>query len=136
MGYDKLKPEQVYDILDYLPTVTKTITLDLDGSGEPLTTGLKGYITFPYAAEITGWYIVADTTGSCQLDIWRSNAIPDAGDSITGVIKPYLDNEQFRGGSNLTGWFTGIVQNDIIAFNLISVNTITKLNLVLKLNLI
>lgn len=104
--------------------------ITIDGSGSVLTTGQKGFFIVPYNLGITGWDIVANTTGNCAIDIWKNTTFPTVSDSITGTQKPMLSDNQFQSNpSPLTTWTTGLTSGDIIVFNLISATTISKLTL-------
>jgi hypothetical protein len=114
----------------------RTFGIDIDGSGNPITSGLKGYSTIPYDCEILAWSIIGDTVGSIEIDIWKSNVIPTGTDSICAGNRPKLINQQFTDDDILTGWTLTIDEGDIIAFNVISSSLITKVNLVIKIKLI
>jgi hypothetical protein len=104
--------------------------ITVDGGGSVPSTGSKGFITLPYAGTITNWYLAADASGSCVIDLKRS------GTSIVGGgNKPTLSSAQ-SGNAAVSGWTsTSISAGDIIEFNLNSVSTITRVNLVIKINL-
>ncbi len=106
--------------------------ITIDGGGTPPTNGVKGYITIPYDAIITGWDVIGNTTGNCVIDIWKSNGVPTPSDSITGTEKPRLTTQQINRNDNLTTWNTIVNKNNIIAFNLESSAVLTKINLIIK----
>jgi hypothetical protein len=134
MGYDRLKKEQIYDIIGELPDNIKykTITFDIDGSGNVITTGIKGYAVIPYDCEILAWYIVGDTVGSIEIDVWKSTTIPNGVNSICGTDKPKLVSQQVNQNETLTEWTITVTSGDIVAFNVVSASTITKANLIIK----
>jgi len=103
--------------------------ITIDGGGAVPGTGSKGFITIPYSGTITNWYLAADQAGSCVIDVKIS------GSSIIGTgNKPTLSSVQ-TGNAAVSGWTsTSISAGDIIEFNLNSVTTITRVNLVIKLN--
>ncbi len=105
----------------------RSVGLTSDGGGTALTTGSKGYITVPYSGTIQKWYLAADQSGSCVIDIKRSSV------SIVGTgNKPTLSSSQFT-NALASGWTsTAITAEDIIEFNLDSASTITRVNLVMK----
>lgn len=107
--------------------------ITIDGGGQTPTNGVKGYVTIPYDAVITGWDVIGNTTGNCVIDIWKSNSFPTPSDSITGTEKPRLNTQQINRDDNLTTWNTIINKNNIIAFNLESSSVLTKINLIIKL---
>jgi hypothetical protein len=113
----------------------RTLGISISGGGNPIVTGIKGYLSIPYACEILSWYIVADTVGSIEIDVWNSNTIPNGGNSITGVDKPRLVSTQENQNETLTTWSINLLQGDVMAFNVISANTVTFVNLVIKVKL-
>jgi len=105
------------------------ITLSVDGGQGVPTTGSKGFITIPYAGTITNWYITADQSGSCVVDLKRS------GTSIVGGggNKPTLSTAQ-RANAAVSGWTSvAIAANDEIQFNLDSATTVTRINLTVEI---
>jgi hypothetical protein len=102
--------------------------ITIDGGDYVPTTGSNGFITIPYSGTINNWYLAADASGSCVIDIKRS------GTSIVGGgNKPTLSSAQ-TGNAAVSGWTsTTITAGDIIEFNLNSISTIKRVNLVIKL---
>lgn len=110
------------------------VGITIDGGGSTVTTGDKGYTVVPYDAEIQRWSIVADRTGSCVVDVWKStySGFPlSAANSICGNSKPTLTSAQKSQGTSLSGWTTTISAGDIIGFNVDSVSTVQRVNLLL-----
>jgi len=113
-----------------LTGITGAFGITIDGNGNVLTTGQKGFFIVPYNLGITGWDIVANTSGNCAIDIWKNTTFPTVSDSITGTQKPMLNNIQFQSNTgSLNTWITGVTNGEIIVFNLISATTISKLTL-------
>lgn len=106
--------------------------LTIDGSGNPISSGLKQYLISPYNCNIYGWDIIADTTGSIVIDVWKSTSVPTVSDTITGTEKPTLSLQQVNSDNNLTTWTTSVNIGDILAFNVDSVSNLTKVTLMLK----
>jgi len=107
--------------------------LTIDGGGQPITTGIKGYVTVPYACTIAGYSIQADQPGSIVLDIWKAaGVIPTVANSITASAKPALSSAQLIQSTTLTGWTTNISANDVVGFNVDSASTIQRVTLVLN----
>jgi hypothetical protein len=108
--------------------------LTIDGGGSAITTGVKGYITIPYNGTITGWDIFADTTGSIVVDVWKdtyANFPPTVADTIAGSEKPTLSSAVKNQDTNLTSWTTSVTAGDIVAFNVDSAATVTRVNLII-----
>jgi len=109
--------------------------ITIDGAGSVITTGLKGYLVVPYDATIESWSVVADTTGSIVLDVWKSSSytIPgSAADSIAGTEKPTLSSQQINTDLSLTTWTTSLLVGDVIGFNVDSASTITRATIEIK----
>ncbi len=109
--------------------------ITIDGNGSVISTGVKGYITIPYDCTITGWDIFADQSGSCVIDLWKdtySNFAPTIADTITGTEKPTLTSQQKNQDNSLTSWTTTVNAGDIIAFNVVSATTVTRVNVIIK----
>lgn len=123
--------------LTNIPGSTGSFGITIDGGGSAITTGVKGYITIPYAGTITGWDIFADTSGSIVVDVWKdtyANFPPTVADTIAGTEKPTLSSATKNQDTNLTTWTTSVTANDVIAFNVDSVSTVTRVNLIIYIN--
>lgn len=105
-----------------------TFGITVDGAGVTPSTGSKGYITVPYAGTITKWYIVADQSGSCVVDIKRSGTSIIGG----GGNKPTLSSAQ-RANATPSSWTsTSVSAHDEFEFNLDSATTVTRVNLMIE----
>lgn len=113
----------------------KTFGITIDGGGSTITTGVKGDITIPFSCMIDSWYLTADQAGSIVIDVWRdtlANFPPTVEDTITGTEKPTLSGVAFNSDVSLTSFTRSIVANDVLRFNVDSVATVTRANLVFK----
>lgn len=118
----------------YYPEI-KTFGITIDGGGSTITTGVKGDITIPFACTIDSWYVTADQAGSIVIDVWRdtlANFPPTVADSIAGSEKPTLSGVAFNSDTSLTTFTRSLAANDVIRFNVDSVATVTRVNLVFK----
>jgi hypothetical protein len=109
--------------------------ITIDGGGSVITTGLKNYLSLPYNGYITGWVIIGDQSGSTSVDIWKDsygNFPPTVADSITGGNYPSLSSQQINQDTTLSGWTTNFSVGDIVAFNVLSASTVTKINLTIN----
>jgi hypothetical protein len=115
-----------------------TIGITIDGGGSAITTGVKGYVTVPYACTITQWYLTGDTSGAIKIDVWREDfaggVLPDNSDSLTNAHEPEITaSGVMASDTDLSDWTSvAIAANDIIGFNVDSCTSITKATLVLK----
>jgi hypothetical protein len=112
-----------------------TLTFIIDGGGSAITTGEKGDLRIPFACTINRVTMMADQTGSIVVDIWKDNYAnfpPTDADSITASAPPTISTAQKSQDSTLTGWTTSISADDILAFNVDSCSTITRVTISLK----
>ncbi|GAI79224.1 unnamed protein product, partial [marine sediment metagenome] len=108
---------------------TLSLTFIIDGGGVAITTGQKGHLEIPFACTIKGWTILADVSGSIVVDVWKDTyaAFPPAvGDTIAGSEKPTISGAQKGQDLTLTTWTTAIAAGNILAFNVDSCATITR----------
>jgi hypothetical protein len=99
----------------------------LESGASAIATGLKQYISVPFACTITKWRIVADASGSIVFDIWKdtyANFPPTIADTITASAKPTLSSARNNESSTLTGWTTSISAGDVLFFNVDSASTV------------
>jgi len=112
-----------------------TITFIIDGGGSAITTGEKGHLEIPFACTITQVTMLADVSGSIVVDIWKDTYVnfpPADVDSITASAPPTISAAQKSQDSTLTGWTTAVAAGDILAFNVDSAATITRVTISLK----
>lgn len=114
---------------------TRTITYIIDGGGSAITTGVKGFLEIPFDFTITGWTLLADASGSIVIDVWKdtyANFPPVVGDTIAGSEKPTLSSVQKNQDLSLSTWTTAITAGDILAFNVDSATTVTRVTLSIR----
>jgi hypothetical protein len=110
--------------------------ITIDGGGSTITTGLKGYVEIPYSGTITSWSLLADVSGSIVIDVWRDTYAtfpPSVADTIAGSEKPTLSSAQKSEDTSLSTWSTSVTAGDIMAFNVESASTLTRVNLSIKI---
>ena len=105
----------------------------IDGAGAAITTGVKGFLSVPFAGTITGWTLLSTdgsaTAGSIVIDVWKdtyANYPPVVGDSITASAKPTLSSVNKNASTTLTGWTTSIAAGDVLGFKVDSAATVTR----------
>lgn len=111
---------------------TASIQFIIDGGGSAITTGVKGYLSIPFACTITNVTMLADQSGSIVVDIWKdvySSYPPTDVDSITASAVPTISAATKSTDSTLTGWTTSIAAGDILGFNVDSVSSISLLTI-------
>lgn len=114
--------------------MTGNFGLNVDGSNSVITSGIKGFLVMPYNATIVGWDIIGNTTGSCMVDVWKTTgpSIPTIANTITGTEKPRLNSQQINSDNTLSTWSTSVFTNDVVAFNVVSATTVSRINLIIK----
>jgi hypothetical protein len=117
--------------IDFSDKLRGSFGITIDGAGSTVTTGEKGYLIVPYDGTITGWSVIADQPGNCVIDVWKTSGgtIPTVLDTITGTEKPTLSSQQINSDLTLTSWTTSVNIGDVVAFNIDSVSTITRVHL-------
>ncbi len=106
----------------------------IDGAGAAITTGEKGHLVAPYDGTIVEAEIEADKTGSIVVDIWKdtyANFPPTDADSITSATPPTITNATKNQDATLTSWTTAVTKGDILAYNVDSCATITRVTVTL-----
>jgi len=107
----------------------------IDGGGSAIETGQKGHLKVPWACTITMAELEADKSGSIVVDIWKdtyANFPPADGDSITASAPPTISTAVKAQDSTLTGWTKALAADDILAFNVDSCTTITRVTVILR----
>lgn len=125
--------------ITYLQSLAGSNTIALlfviDGGGSVITTGQKGHLEIPFAMTITGWTLLGDQSGSIVIDVWRdsyANFPPTVADTITGSEKPTLTAAQKNQDLTLSTWSPLVTAGDILAFNVDSVSTLTRVALSIR----
>lgn len=121
------------------PAQTLGIQAFFDGQGAAISTGLKSWVEVPFACTITQATLLGDQTGSAVVNIYKCTYAayapgthPVVGDKITASAPPTISAAAKSQDSTLTGWTTTLAAGDILAFNIDSCATITKLDLSLR----
>lgn len=134
-----LRADATFSAPPAAPVRIASIGLVIDGGGSAITTGLKGYLEVPFACTILAATLLADVVGSVVIDIWKDTYAaypPLVADTITAAAKPTIAAANKGQNTTLVGWITAIAAGDILAFNVDSVATITKLTVSLKVQVI
>jgi hypothetical protein len=85
-------------------------------------------VVCPYSGTITSVIITANTSGSIELDVWKSaSGVPTVADTICNASYPALSAAQQDKAISVAGWSsTAITAGDTIKFEVRSVSTITQ----------
>lgn len=117
-------------------SLKESLRFVLENSGAALTTGVKGYLRCPYAGTLTAARLLADQVGSIVVDIWKDtygNFPPLVADTITAAAKPTIVAAQKAENTTLVGWTTAVAEGDILAFNIDSISTVTRVEVELSI---
>ena len=106
----------------------KTFGITVDGAGQVLTAGSKGFVTIPYDCTITNWYLAADQAGDVIFDVKLG------GTSLVGTGNFPTLATAISGTDAVSGWTSVAVSaGDILEFEIMGTpSTITRVNLVIK----
>jgi len=118
----------------------RALNFIIDGGGTVIGTGVQGYVQVHNDCQIQDWTLLGDTNGAIVVDIWKdtfANYPPTVADTITAAAKPSITGiGNKNSNATLTGWTTTINAGDILAFNVDSVSTFTRMTVVLRLKAI
>jgi hypothetical protein len=104
----------------------------IDGGGSAITTGNKGSLYVPFAGIVIAWRVIADQSGSAQVDVLRANFAVPSVSMVGGGTKPNLTASQLNQAVP-SGWTsTTFVAGDFISFNVTSAATVTRITVVLE----
>jgi hypothetical protein len=128
--------DDIADSTLFLDDAYDNLQLIIDGGGSAITTGIKGDLLVPYNCTVLGWDILADTSGSIVVDVWKdtyANFPPTVADTIAGTEKPTLSSATKNQDTALSSWTTALTRNDILRFNVDSASTVTRVTLSLRI---
>lgn len=108
--------------------------ITIDGGGNAISTGSKGYISFPYGGTVSSWTILADQSGSIVVDVKKCTygGFPTTS-TIAGSEKPTLSSAQKNQDVALSSFSTTITAGDIWEFVVDSASTVTRVHLIFKI---
>lgn len=108
----------------------------INGGVSVIPTGQQpGFFVCPFAGTITGVTLIANASGSCQVDIWKvaTGSIPTVANTIVASDPPKLVSQQQSTDTTLTGWTKTISAGDVFAISVTSATTITSLSISLAI---
>jgi hypothetical protein len=117
---------------------TLSAVFEKDFNGNVMATGIMGDMPFDFACTILGATMLADQTGSAQVEIWKQtygSYPPNSGNKISASAPLNIVSTNKYQDTTLTGWTTAISAGDVLRFNLNSVTSITRLTIGLKIKL-
>lgn len=116
---------------NYANTINSaTIAYIIDGGGSAITTGTKGIVEVPFDFQIMRWTIMADQSGTANIDMWSrdwSTTLPTQANSMTDNIGITLSSATANQSSDIDNWrMTTINKDNVISYNVYSSSTITR----------
>lgn len=118
-------------------TRKETIGFTSDGAGSAIATGkVKGYVTVPYAATISGWNIMLDT-GTCTVKVWKiatGTAVPTVANVINTSGVSISSGTAVHSSVVTDFTTTSVAANDIFAFDITALSSATQLTFQLELS--
>lgn len=143
MYYDLIKQSTyLWNGTTWNPIPFSTTTLDVvvaGTGGGVISSGLVIYRVVPFNAAVTGWTLLADVSGSIQIDVqsctyanFNPPTHPASGDTIAPVNKPTLTSQiknQLLSGLN----WTNISAGSVLAIAVTSATTVHQISLQLNL---
>jgi len=110
----------------------RCLTYIIDGAGSELSTGVAGVLHVPFAVTLDSCTLLADQTGSVELDILTGTySAYDTGSSIVAAAPPTISSAIKAQDNTLSGWTTEIPGGNFLQFSVASVTDITKLTIAL-----
>lgn len=92
---------------------TQTIGITVDGGGSVVTTGIKGYRSFPVAGTIIAWRLLADQSGDVDFDVTLD---PFASyPPTTSIFTPSLSGAD---SDEATGLSQAVTAGDVFGFEI------------------
>jgi len=117
--------------------IVRAITLQVEGGGSPITTGIKARFRIPYSGTIVKNSILADVAGSIVFNLWKvpyASYPPTVANSICGAAKPTLSAAIKSEDATLTGWTPAVTAGDTFILNVESAATLTVATFQLEVN--
>ncbi len=126
----------IWGEVDYTDPKVCSFGISIDGGGTAISTGVKGYLTIPFACTIQGWTMLGDVTGSIVVDVWKvayASFPPTVANTIAGSQLPTISTAKTGQNLSLTTWTTlSVAAGDTLGFNVNSCTSTTKANLVIQ----
>lgn len=110
------------------------LVMVVDAGDSVIAIGPSHSYEVPFPGTITGWTLLANGTGSIELDIWKSTYAsypPTVAGSIVGGNYPALVGGSKNQDSVLSAWNKTLAEGDVLRLNVRSCSGITKVTLTL-----
>jgi hypothetical protein len=117
---------------------TGSCGVTFDGQGGTIGNGKTAYVQVPYNGTLTSWTLVANTSGSCTITVFKdtfANFPPLTPSDNIYTVQPALTSQQKN--QNLTPTYIGsqatVTAGDYIGFTISGVTTLSWVNLTLSI---
>jgi len=120
---------------DVMSTAEAGIECVFDGGGSAITTNSNIDIEVPFACTLKSATLLANTTGSITVDIWKdtyANYPPTDADTIVSNSSLLISASTQGVDSTLAGWTTSFAKGDVLRFNVDSCTDIERCLVSLK----
>ncbi len=120
---------------EFITNPTTAIGVIFDGNGSDVPAGSQADLQIPFDCTIVSWTMLAESTGSCDVDIWvdsYANYPPTNTDSITGGDEPDINSSNKATDSTLPAWTLGINAGDTMRFNVDFCSSISRFTIQLE----
>jgi hypothetical protein len=113
---------------------TFTIGNGVDALVANVTNSTSEIASFPYNMTMTGWYAIADASGSAVVALYKNTSLPVlVANNITNTTPINLVSQQSNSSTTLTNWIgTTITTGDILQANLSSATTCKRVTVTVR----
>ncbi len=94
-------------------------SMQINAGSSTISTGFKGYTRIERNLTILGWELVANTSGTVSIDLWKTgfaNFPPTSSNSIVAGLYPQLNNQLTNFTGSVPTWTINCSQGDYIGF--------------------
>jgi hypothetical protein len=117
---------------------TGSCGVTFDGQGGTISNGKTAYVQVPYNGTLTSWTLVANTSGSCTVTVFKDTFAffpPTTPTDNIYSVQPTLASQQKN--QNLTPTYIGsqatVTAGDYIGFTISGVTTVSWVNLTISI---
>jgi hypothetical protein len=113
----------------------ETVGATFDAGGTVLDAGMEAYFYVPFKSRIVSVTMLADTSGSIVVDVYKvpfAAYPPTSIDSITGGTPPTITSAQTSQDTTLSGWTTLLEAESTLSFRISSVSGLHHVVVILK----
>ena len=116
-------------------TAYSTVGITIDGGGQVISSGYKGFAFVPKGGEFTRWTILADRPGAIMVELYQGSFtnFPNLTRMVVGGEVPNLTySSQKQQGTNMTGWDTLIEDESVVGFYTYNIQSVRRIHLTME----